>query len=429
MKKIYSHLRFFITKSNIFATLCALIISDLTFAQLSAEDSLFQEANYYLDAGYYESAINSLEKLLELNPNSAEAYGLLGSVYNLQGDFDEAIQMYHKCIGLDSSAIPIITNLGNAFIDAGEPDSAIAVHKYLISKEDSNPDHYVDLGDAYIKKEDITQAELYFKKAIQLNPYYCLAHVNLGIVYANQKKYTEAIDELFLVRNLDGWYPGLQDQMYQIIMNSDSEFEDWVEREPDNSEAHYYYSFYLYYDHDRDDAVDELDEAIKLNSKEEKYYLARATWLWNLGEYEESIADCKKCLEINPDNWKCHNRIGSNYSSTEDDAKALEHYKKSVEIDSLVIESQFHLGEVYYIDKKYQQSIDALNKAVRLGHKTPFAYYVLAFDYYHLEDFESAMQNAMIAKNKNSVQKKLNEIDEENLDWLLNELQQKMNQK
>ena len=81
---------------------------------MSAEDSLFQEANYYLDTGYYDSAINSLEKLIELNPNSAEAYGLLGSVYNLQGDFDEAIQMYHKCIGLDSSAIPIITNLGNA---------------------------------------------------------------------------------------------------------------------------------------------------------------------------------------------------------------------------------------------------------------------------------------------------------------------------
>jgi tetratricopeptide (TPR) repeat protein len=280
-----------------------------------------------------------------------------------------------------------------------------------------------------MKKVDFSQAELCFKKAIKLNPYNCLVHVNLGTVYANQKKYKESIDEFFLVRNLDGWYPGLQDQMYQIIMATGSEFEDWVDREPNNSEAHYYYSFYLYYDHDRDDAVDELDEAIKLNSKEEKYYLARAAWLWNLDEYEESIADCKKCLEINPNNWKCHNQIAINYSYSDDIIKAIEHFKKSVEIDSLVIESQFHLGESYFINKEYQQSIDALNKAVRLGHKAPFAYYDLAFDYYHLDDFESAMQNAIIAKNKDSVQKRLNEKGQENLDWLLNELQQKINQK
>ena len=279
------------------------------------------------------------------------------------------------------------------------------------------------------KIQDTTNAKICFLKALDLNKYYTLAHVNLATVYADQKKYKEAIDELFLVRNLDGWYPGLQDQMYQIIMNSDSEFEDWVEREPDNSEAHYYYSFYLYYDHDRDDAVDELDEAIKLNSREEKYYLARATWLWNLGEYEESIADCKKCLEINPDNWKCHNRIGSNYSSTEDDAKALEHYKKSVEIDSLVIQSQFHLGDAYYINEEYDHSIDALNKAVNLGQKSPWVYYDLAFAYYKLNNYAVAMQKAIKAKNKDSVHKQLNETGKEYLDWLINELQQKMNQK
>ena len=351
MKKYLSHQKIWVMKTNITTALLVMIVINFTFAQLSQEDSLLQEAANYMNNGYYKSAENSLEKLLELNPNSARAYGELGCVLNMQGDYEEAIKMYHKCIKLDSSAIPIIMNLGNAYIDNGELDSAIAIHKYLISKEESNPDHYVDLGDAYMKKEDITQAELCFKKAIQLNPYYCLAHLNLGVAYANQKKYKEAIDEFFLVSNLDGWYPGLQDQMYHIIMSSDSEFEDWVDREPNNGEAHYYYSFYLYYDDDKEDAVDELDEAIKLNTKEEKYYLVKAAWLWNLDEYEESIAACKKCLEINPNNWKCHNQIGINYSSLDDISQAIEHYKKSVAIDSLIIESQFHLGEAYHLIK------------------------------------------------------------------------------
>ena len=210
MKKIYSHSKFFIVKKHIFATLFVIIICDFSIAQWSAEDSLFQEANYFLNNGYYKSAINSLEKLLELNPNSAEAYGLLGNVYNLQGDFDVAIQMYHKCIGLDSSAIPIIMNLGNAYIDAGKLDSAIAIHKFLIAKDSSNVANYVNLGDAYMKNQEIVKAQDCFIKAIDLNYYCTLAHVNLAMTYYDQKNYIEAIDELFLVRNMDEWYPLLQ---------------------------------------------------------------------------------------------------------------------------------------------------------------------------------------------------------------------------
>ena len=129
--------------------------------------------------------------------------------------------MYHKCIKLDSSAIPIIMNLGNAFIDIGEVDSAIAVHKFLISKEASNAGNYINLGDAYMKKEDIAQAQHCFENAIRLNNYSSLALVNLAMAYFNQKKYAEAIDKLFLVRNLDDWYPLLQNRldMYLHLQN------------------------------------------------------------------------------------------------------------------------------------------------------------------------------------------------------------------
>jgi tetratricopeptide (TPR) repeat protein len=433
MKKIYSHLRFFITKSNIFATFCALIISDFTLAQLSAEDSLFQEANYYLDAGYYESAINSLEKLLELNPNSAEAYGLLGSVYNLQGDFDEAIQMYHKCIGLDSSAIPIIMNLGNAFIDAGEPDSAIAVHKYLISREDSNPDHYVNLGDAYTKIQDTTNAKICFLKALDLNKYYTLAHVNLATIYAAQKKYKEAIDELFLVRNLDDWYPLLQTRLYYVSTNAESEFEKWIDREPNNSEAHYYYAFSLWYTNEQGDAIDELETAIELNNKVEKYYLTKAIWLHNEEEYEDAIEDCKQCLTLNPDNWMCHNRLSLSYSYLHDRGSALKQSKRSVEIDPLVPQSQLLLGEGYIANEQFKNAIESLKKAVdntiASGVKNPVVYLDLAIAYYKNGEYENAMENAMISKNMKFAEQKVKEDLDGELNQLIRNIQQKMNQK
>ena len=73
-----------------------------------------------------------------------------------------------------------------------------------------------------MKKEDIAQAQLCFENAIRLNNYSSLALVNLAMAYFNQKKYAEAIDKLFLVRNLDDWYPLLHDttgQLYQNLQN------------------------------------------------------------------------------------------------------------------------------------------------------------------------------------------------------------------
>jgi tetratricopeptide (TPR) repeat protein len=280
-------------------------------------------------------------------------------------------------------------------------DSAIAIHKLLISKDSTNADYHNDLGDAYMKKEDITQAELCFKKAVRLNPYYTLAHVNLGTVYWKQNRYKDAMDELFLVRNLDGSYPRLQYQLTRLAKAAKSEFKEWVEREPDNGEAHYYYSFYLYYNDDRDEAVGELEKAIRINGREERYFFLKAVWLWNLKKYKEAIADCQKCLELNPHSWKCHNQIAFCHENMQDFSRATEYLRKAVEIDSLVIESQFALGESYAMNEEYHKSIDPLNRAIHLGHKGPWANYYLAVCYYNLGSYQLALHNIAMARNRN----------------------------
>jgi tetratricopeptide (TPR) repeat protein len=433
MKKHLCHKKFLRVERNIITALIVMIVTNFTFAQLSAEDSLLQEAANYMNNGYYKSAVNSLEKLLEINPNSARAYGELGCVYNMQGDFDEAIEMYHKCIKLDSSAIPIIMNLGNAYIDIGELDSAIAVHKFLIAKDSMYAGNYINLGDAYMKKEDIAQAQLCFENAIRLNNYSSLALVNLAMAYFNQKKYAEAIDKLFFVRNLDDWYPLLQERLADVSKSAESEFEKWVEKEPNNSEAHYYYAFSLWYTDERGDAIDELEEAIKLNNKVEKYYLTKAIWLHNEEEYEDAIEDCKKCLTLNPDNWKCQNRLSLCYSYLGDIGGALTHSKQSVEIDPFVPQSQLLLGEGYIANEQFKDAVESLNKAldntIASGVKNPVVYLDLAIAYYKNGDYENALNNAMISKNMKFAEQNVKQDLERETNQLITNIQQKINQK
>jgi tetratricopeptide (TPR) repeat protein len=225
------------------------------------------------------------------------------------------------------------------------------------------------------------------------------------MTYYDQKNYIEAIDELFLVRNMDNWYPQLQDRLEVVTESAETEFKKWAETEPDNSEALYYLAFFIWYRDDCDDAIDELDDAIEINSKVEKYYLTKAIWLHNLEEYEDAIVECKKCLALNPNNWMCLNEIAFNYSKLNNLGSALTYYQKAIEIDSLVIDSHLHIGEIYAMNMEYKEAINSYNRALNLiinySVKNPVIYYRIAEAAYFLGDYETAMQNAMTAKYMN----------------------------
>ena len=247
------------------------------------------------------------------------------------------------------------------------------------------------------------------------------------------QKYAEAIDNLFLVRNLDDWYPLLQTRLDYVSTNAESEFEEWVDKEPNNSEAHYYYAFSLWYTDERGDAIDELEEAIKLNNKVEKYFLTKAIWLHNEEEYKDAIEDCKKCLTLNPDNWMCQNRVSLCYSYLGDRGGALTHSKRSVEIDPFVPQSQLLLGEVYIANEQFEDAVESLKKAldntIASEVKNPVVYLDLAIAYYKKGDYENAMNNAMISKNMKFAEQKVKQDFERETNQLITNIQQKMSQK
>lgn len=391
--------------------------SATAYSQAVPEDSLYTRATTFLANGDIQQGTSTVEMLLRLYPKSAQGYNLRGTIFRYEGKNPQAIEMFRKSIQVDPTYYLSYMNLGNTYNDEDELDSAVVMLKLLVSKDSTNALYHNDLGDVYSKQKDIARAEQCFAKAIRLNPYYTRAHANLGVIYSKQGKYKEALDELFLVRNLDEFYPRLQYYMKDVANNAKSEFKEWVKREPGNGDAHYYYSFYLFFDDDKEEAVDELDKAIAINSREEKYYLLKAIWLWNLKKNVEAITECQACLKLNPTNWKCQNRLAFAYSELSDVTRAIQLFRESVATDSLVIQSQYGLGEAYGATGEYQQAIKALNAAIRLGQLTPYPNYDLAACYYNLGNYQQALQNVSIARTKNK------KYPEKGLDGELDRLQ------
>ena len=102
-------------------------------------------------------------------------------------------------------------------------DDAIPAFESELS---AHPDHaqaMAYLGDIQMKKDDTEKAAILLKKSVQLNTGIRVAHADLGVIYAERKRYQEALAEFQLAVKLDPDQPDTHFRMgrlYQAMGNT-----------------------------------------------------------------------------------------------------------------------------------------------------------------------------------------------------------------
>jgi len=94
--------------------------------------------------------------------------------------------------------------LGKEWLNAKEFDKSLFYYKLAIEKNPNYVEAYVNLGSAYFNmRSDYTTALKYFEKAISIQPSHSLAHVNLGNALRELGKFGQAQKEYDLALELD----------------------------------------------------------------------------------------------------------------------------------------------------------------------------------------------------------------------------------
>ena len=137
--------------------------------------------------GKYDEAVKSLVRGAELDPNDPRAYAFLSRAFDSSpSQADEVIECFRRFSEL-------------------QPRSGLAVYYYAMSiwKGKRSQDPNLDLG----------QIESLLKKAIALAPGLAEAHLQLGNLYSDQRKYAESIPEYVRARDLN---PDMADAHYRL---------------------------------------------------------------------------------------------------------------------------------------------------------------------------------------------------------------------
>ena len=163
----------------------------------------FNDTNTAMDAGHYDEAIATLQKMLVDVPKCAACYAKMGDAYMKKNDLDNAADSYQKAIDNDT------TGTADSTVGSYENLAAIYNQKKKFDKANEASKKAQDLmaskGGAMTAEQAYNQgvilwnqgkaadAQPFFEKATQLDPKMADAFYQLGMCLLNQGKLKEAV--------------------------------------------------------------------------------------------------------------------------------------------------------------------------------------------------------------------------------------------
>ena len=165
----YSMLASIYEGKNEFSKAKQVILEGLNHHEKSVE--LIFRLGVILDkSGEKDECLTQMRRILELNPDHADALNYIGYTYAEQGiKLDEAMDLIRKALKIKPESGYIIDSLGWVYYQKGLYDEALSSLLKAVTYTPDDPTITEHLGDVYFKKKNYEKSLETYKKALSLN--------------------------------------------------------------------------------------------------------------------------------------------------------------------------------------------------------------------------------------------------------------------
>jgi tetratricopeptide (TPR) repeat protein len=144
-------------------------------------------------AGHYQTAFASLEKVIALGRANAQDYANLGNLYFRTGARTEAEAAYRQAIELEPSHAASHHDLAVVLRALQRPAEASEALTRAIELEPDNPDYHYKLGSIALALKQLQAAQQSLSIAIELGSHDAYAYLFLGRLYQEQDQVEKAL--------------------------------------------------------------------------------------------------------------------------------------------------------------------------------------------------------------------------------------------
>ena len=260
-----------------------------------------------LDEQDVEGAAKSLDRALELNPESKWAWlwkGLLANDYRM--DKDAARACYEKALEIDPRFDMALFNLGATWLDGKEKDYA-KVREFMLKALSVNPEFKeacYQIGLAYGYEDNYRVAKVWMDKAIALDSSFLEAYKWRGVINVEMEKYEEAVRDYNSAIQLDPMNADLYvrraraNEKLGRIDDSLTDLRFAYDLKPDAPRTLMYLGDVYVKTGQGKLALTYYDRAIALKPTSDDAYARKADALAGLGQGEDALAAIEKALEV-----------------------------------------------------------------------------------------------------------------------------------
>jgi tetratricopeptide (TPR) repeat protein len=145
-----------------------------------------------------ELAKVAFSNVLSLNPGSWQGQLLLGDLYRQRKKWDLAISNYSSALQIKPDSPAPHLGLAAIYWENGQFEKAQPELQMVLQLDPENVQAMSEFADILVRQHHFEEALPYLLKVADRDPELLLTHANLGKVYANLDKDSQAINELLL---------------------------------------------------------------------------------------------------------------------------------------------------------------------------------------------------------------------------------------
>jgi tetratricopeptide (TPR) repeat protein len=181
--------------------------------------------------GQHAQAIEYIGRAVSLNSSVEGYYNSLGMAYRAVGNRSEALSCYRRAVQLKPGFAEAHNNLGNVHWDEGRLDEAVASYGRALQLKPGYAEAHCNLGNALRDQGKSEEAIASCRRAIELRPRYAEAYDNLGCALQDLGKLDEAIACYRTAVQLDSRYAEAHRDLGMALLRTERFAEGWQEYE------------------------------------------------------------------------------------------------------------------------------------------------------------------------------------------------------
>lgn len=269
--------------------------------------ALCREANDLWRDGQFDLAIETCDRALDLDPNSALAYLHRAKAHNGKKEYEVAIGDASAAIQLDPQIASAYGNRGWANHQLLRYQDAIRDYKEAVRHGARTAQTYSNLGYCYTQIDEHKLAIESFNQALDIDSKYLFALRYRGWAYDAISDFDRAIQDYTAAIELgdaDGFGHANRGYCYYSTKNLGQAIDDLtvaVQLNPDSHFAHDFLGRSYQGISNFDRAIKHYTEAIRLGRKPATMYANRGVCFAANGDFASAIRDYDQAIQIDPD--------------------------------------------------------------------------------------------------------------------------------